>query len=282
MELRGIEMINTPDESNWYQSNKTAYAEQTTVADYQEADYLEPCESRFIDEFRTEMVGWAMLDIAVGAGRTTMHFMPLVANYTGIDYSPPMVEACQAKMDRESDKARIRLGDMSDLSDFPDDSIDFVLISYNAISALPEDLRFRTYSEVARVLRPGGKFLFSTFNLQCIWARLTLKGTRSLTRPLFTLRKFRDRARWVIRANSIRGVLRAMRADAALINDSSHNQRLTHYYIRPHEQVWQLSELFENIRVLDRDGTEVSDPVQYRRLESDWCFYLCDAVTKSV
>jgi len=272
-------MIETPDESDWYQSNKTAYAEQTTVADYQEADYLESSESRFIDEFKAEMAEWAMLDIAVGAGRTTMHFMPLVANYTGIDYSPPMVEACQAKLERKSDKNRIRLGDMSDLSDFPSDSIDFVLISYNAISALPEDLRFRTYSEVARVLRPGGKFLFSTFNLQCLPTRLTLKGRRSLSRPIFTLRKFRDRARWVFRANSPGAMLRAMRSQSAIINDGAHNQLLTHYYIRPQEQVRHLSELFENIRVFDRDGTEISEPPQYRHLESDWCFYLCDAVT---
>lgn len=47
-----------------------------------------------------------MLDIAVGAGRTTLHFASLIKSYVGIDYSSGMITECKKSLGDSLDDAR--------------------------------------------------------------------------------------------------------------------------------------------------------------------------------
>ena len=75
------------------------------------------------------------------------------ADLSGVDLSPELLSRCTAK-------ARLYVGDCRDLK-FESGSKDLVLVQggLHHLPELPEDLE-RTFSEMARVLAPGGAVLF--------------------------------------------------------------------------------------------------------------------------
>jgi SAM-dependent methyltransferase len=122
--------------------------------------FIDPAEQVCFERLRSEITGARVLDLGVGAGRTTRHFLGMAADYVGIDYTPEMVAACRAKHPR----AQILEGDARDLSRFADGTFDLVSFSFNGIDAVDLEGRRRVLAEVHRVLRPGGAFFFSTMN----------------------------------------------------------------------------------------------------------------------
>jgi len=105
--------------------------------------------------------GSRILDLGVGAGRTTASLADGAKSYVGIDYSPGMVEACRKAFPRLD----IRQGDAQNLSAFSNGSMDVVVFSFNGIDYLyPDEARHRCLREVHRVLADGGRFIFSCHN----------------------------------------------------------------------------------------------------------------------
>lgn len=107
-----------------------------------------------------EVRGEPILDVGVGAGRSTWLLRMLSRRYTAVDYTPEMVEIC-ARLHPGVD---VRLGDARNLVDFADESFALVTFSCNGIDAVDHDDRDRVLSEFFRVLRPGGLILFSTMD----------------------------------------------------------------------------------------------------------------------
>lgn len=103
--------------------------------------------------------GARILDVGVGAGRTSWLVGLLTNDYIGIDYTPAMVDVAR----QNCPWADIRLGDATSL-DFDDDSFDLVFFSNAGIDSLGHQERSGALSEFARVLRPGGLLLYSTLN----------------------------------------------------------------------------------------------------------------------
>ncbi|WP_446664583.1 class I SAM-dependent methyltransferase [Flexivirga sp. B27] len=103
--------------------------------------------------------GGRVLDVGVGAGRTSWLLGLLTHQYTGVDSTPAMVSAAA----RNCPWADIRLGDASAL-DFADESFDLVFFSNAGIDSMNHAQRSRALSEFARVLRPDGILLYSTLN----------------------------------------------------------------------------------------------------------------------
>ena len=104
--------------------------------------------------------GDAVLDLGCGAGRTTAHIHKMTDRVIGTDLSEVMIEVARQK----HPGIEFRVMDASQL-DYPDDSFDVVVFSYNGLCYLyPEEKRLSSIKEIHRVLEKGGKFIFSSFN----------------------------------------------------------------------------------------------------------------------
>ncbi len=102
-----------------------------------------------------------ILDSGIGTGFLTVSLLresPIPLTITGVDFSPGMLVGLKRNLEPHGFENRVttQLGDMRKLP-FGDASFDFVMTS-EAMEYLP-DVR-EGISECARVLRPGGRFLF--------------------------------------------------------------------------------------------------------------------------
>lgn len=86
-----------------------------------------------LNELRTKLPEMRMLDIGVGAGRTTHHFAPLTKEYIGVDYSKNMIKARRRKFRNYPKKLTFKVADARDLKLFGDKYFDFALFSFNGI-----------------------------------------------------------------------------------------------------------------------------------------------------
>ena len=118
---------------------------------------IEPWDRRLFGDSRPWVCSRAVgdvLEVAVGTGRN-LPFYPEGVRLTGVDWSPAMLAVAReraAALERDVD---LRQGDAQAL-DFPGDSFDTVVCALG-LCAIPDDRRAVT--EMARVLRPGGRLL---------------------------------------------------------------------------------------------------------------------------
>lgn len=64
----------------------------------------------------------------------------------------------------------------------------------------------------------------------------------------------------------------------AILNDGAHDFRLRTYYIKPREQIKQLTDLeFTNIKIYGLfDGREIKDSFKLESAMDAWLYYLCN------
>jgi SAM-dependent methyltransferase len=148
------------------------YASAEAVEFFASDRALQPLEAALLERLRPELGDAVMLDIGIGAGRTTAHFAPAVREYVGADYAPPMIEAARKRF---GDRYRLEIGDARALQ-FSDACFDFVLFSYNGIDHLPTAERLIALREIRRVLRKGGRGLISSHNLLALPEIMSDKG----------------------------------------------------------------------------------------------------------
>lgn len=101
-----------------------------------------------------------ILDVGCGPGFYSMLFGSKGYSVTGIDYSDKMVEEARKNAKDRGVEADFRVMDAQDLQ-FPDGSFDLVL-SRDVFWCLEHP--DRAYSEILRVLRPGGMAIVSDGN----------------------------------------------------------------------------------------------------------------------
>jgi SAM-dependent methyltransferase len=117
--------------------------------------------------------GAEILDLGVGAGRTTPHLARFASRYVGVDLSEAMVARCREKF---PDFTFLQL-DATHLSTLGRASFDVVVFSFNGIDAIPTvEGRRRCLAECARVLRTGGHLLFSVHNPRYLFFTPQLDG----------------------------------------------------------------------------------------------------------
>ncbi len=105
---------------------------------------------------------WVALDVATGGGHTAIAVAPRVAGMIALDLTPEMLTAAAAlAAERGVSGIEFVLGDAEKLP-FPDESFDLVTCRI-AAHHFPDVQRF--VDEVARVLRPGGRFVLQD---QCV------------------------------------------------------------------------------------------------------------------
>ncbi len=230
------------------------------VSNYEGRGYILPAEVRAFAECATHMADGLILDIGVGAGRTIPFIEPGASRYVAIDLSPPMVEAARERFPH----ADIRLGDALALP-FSDGEFSFVLFSFNGIDYIDPGDRPRALDEIARVLRQGGRFVFSTHNLR---ARSSVEGRFELNLPKLSPNPFRTAVRL---ARAVRYSIIAYRnfrrlrgfervePDIAFVNDGAHDYALLTCYISPAAQVRALEKAgFAVLRIIGESGDDAT------------------------
>jgi SAM-dependent methyltransferase len=236
---------------------------------------LMPAERRVLELLGDGLHEMKMLDLGVGTGRTGYTFAPLVRSYVGLDYSVRMLERAQERLDGEPG-VELVLGDATDLSGVGED-FDFALFSFNGIDAAGHDERLQILSEVRRVLKPDGYFLFSTHSLGAL--PLDERKPRSPrfegSRAYETFARLRD----IRYGRKIREVNSRIDLDAArergwvIVEGRGHNFQIDDYYIDSEHQIEQLRGVgFEVEAVFDVEGNRVRLPYSGR---DPWLDYLC-------
>ncbi|HEY9826562.1 MAG TPA: class I SAM-dependent methyltransferase [Stenomitos sp.] len=255
------------------ENNFNAYRTAKVVNHYAQLKILQPAETMLLERLRDRLPRMKMLDIGVGGGRTAQHFAQMVADYTGIDYSSAMIEACQQRF-ANLPQAQFEVCDARDMSRFSDRSFDLILFSFNGIDSVSETDRLRIFQEVQRVGKPGSYFFFSTHNLQGLEASFKLTDHLSLN-PFST---YVNLFMWGLLRLLNRSLTpqRLQASNTAVVRDESHNFSLKNYYIRPEAQIAQLEPFFQDIQIYPWQNTqEITDRQELLQNRSMWFYYLC-------
>lgn len=148
-----------------------AFDRADVVARYLADDGLTPCEAALLH--RWVAPGATVLDLGVGAGRTTPWLLGRASRYVGIDVAPQMVAAARARFP----DADLRVGDAADLGDQATGAWDVVVFAYNGIDYLDDLDRARCLAECRRVLRPGGVLVLSQHSPRAVVATPPAHGS---------------------------------------------------------------------------------------------------------
>jgi SAM-dependent methyltransferase len=239
-------------------SNRAAWGSNRLTNDYASRNDLDAAERAILAIVSQAGTGKRILDLGVGAGRTTPYLLALSNDYVGVDFAPCMV----AKARESNPGVDIRCGDARDLSEFSEASFSFVLFSFNGIDYVAFEDRKLVLQEVFRVLEPGAYFAFSTHNLRRFDGRVN-----SVYRfPPFALSANPARlgvrlARWGMTATRSYRNYRRLRPleehgdGYAIYNDGFYDYAVLTCYIDPQVQCAELAGVgFDPPKLFERDG----------------------------
>lgn len=240
--------------------------------------YLNPPEQVVLDRFADQWAKTSMLDIGVGAGRTTHFFAFRTKNYVGVDYSDRMIELTKQGT-RENDTLQLDWADARDLSRYRDGQFDFVMFSYNGLDYMNPLDRPKAIQEIRRVLRKGGHFFFSSHSLEALplsarpmpafdWSNVVTSVLRTGKTAMRNLQT------WYL--NHRLNLKEARKRGWAFTPDGGENFSMPVAYVVPSYQVWQLQRYgFGEIEVMDAQGHRVASVA--RPPQDGWISYLCKA-----
>jgi ubiquinone/menaquinone biosynthesis C-methylase UbiE len=253
--------------------NQNAYSSWSIVQYYARLKALQPAEQTILDRFKDRWSTIRMLDIGVGGGRTTQHFSHATADYIGIDYSAEMIAACENRF-LDSPQTSFEIADARDMSQFEDNSFDFILFSFNGIDYISHTDRLKVLQEISRVGKSGGFFFFSSHNLQAFEREFNFKSQLSFN-PLKTYTNLVMFA--LLRTFNPSLTLQKLKtASYAIVKDESHNFRLNTYYVRHQEQLDQLGPNFSDIKSYSwKTGLELTNEQELNANSDLWLYYLC-------
>ncbi len=253
-------------------ANKDVYQLDQVVEVYLKSSGLLGPEQTILNLFKDQWQYWRVLDIGIGAGRTTTHFAPAALEYVGVDYAESMVQACQWAFDGLGPRVKIQLGDVRAMPEFETGYFDFVMFSYNGIDSISHDDRLRALAEMKRVGKKGGYVFFSSHNIQYIPNMYKMRQMNTLRN--FVYRFYR--LAMLLWHNGLPWKYKKM--DYTVIRDDVHRFRLNHYYAKPGVVVSQLKELgFGNIRVFPSKSAGELDIKTLDKVDQyGWLHYLCE------
>jgi ubiquinone/menaquinone biosynthesis C-methylase UbiE len=223
--------------------NRRTMCTRRAVKIYAARDELYKAEVFALSGIREQAAGKRILDIGVGAGRTTRGLREISQDYLGIDYAQPMVDAASSR----HPGVEFRRADARDMAFLPDSSIFLAVFSCGGICMVGHEDRLKILREIYRVLAPGGGFLLSTLNQRspdcgCRFLfpeiKLCLNPARMLVRSV----RFAGKTAWCA-LNHLRFSRHNYRsADYSIVNDIYHDYSVMLYYITIDAQRRQLAE----------------------------------------
>ncbi len=243
-------------------ANKSLYDSEEVVNLFIPYCDLQKPEETIFAEFREKLHTMKMLDIGVGAGRTTVHFAGLAKEYLGIDCASNMIKAARKKFENYPQNISFVTMDASKMNLFKNNYFDFILFSWCGIDYAEHDVRLKILSEIHRVLKIGGFLAFQTHNLNYQLKNCSIELSKNpfILLPrinhLLQIRLLNNNDTWKTIRNSS-GKKRYL-----IFRDETHNFRLITYIISPIEQIKQLTLLgFTDIRIFDlQNGKEIRNP----------------------
>ena len=140
-------------EAEWLRLERTAYGRLEAMI-----------HTDFVHEFIRESD--RVLDAGSGPGRFSIEMAKIGARPTLLDISPGQLSLARSKVTQAGhlgDVEQFLIGDICDLSAFPDDSFDAVLCFGGALSYVCER-REQAVKELIRVTKPGGTLLASVMS----------------------------------------------------------------------------------------------------------------------
>jgi len=250
--------------------NRKVYESPDIVALFMRLQDLQKPEETILGLLESSLRDGRVLDIGVGAGRTTPALSASAREYVGIDYSAEMIAACRVRFRDGSRRLSFLVCDVRDMRCFADRAFDVVLFSFNGLDTLSHEDRLRALSEIRRVCRLDGYFAFSTHNLQTgrnLFRFLPICQPQRL--PHQILLNCRRRALNL----TFRQQLKNMHA---VFCDGVHEFRVQLYYIQPRYQIEQLQEAgFTDVRVFSLDGYEVKSGAELDQNRDQWLYFMC-------
>jgi SAM-dependent methyltransferase len=247
-------------------TNLAAYGARGTVDWYTGLDFILRPEAAILEKISSSIAGKKLLDIGIGAGRTTRWLSDLSGDYTGIDYTSECIESAR----RRFPGLNLLCRDARDLHEFSDMTFDFVLFSFNAIDYMIHEDRMNCLAQIHRILKPGGLFMFSTHNRdhqyfdKLPWRerRFDMNHIKSCLYTLVHLPRHYRMKKYEVRTEQY-----------AIINDNAHGFSLLAYYTSFTEQLRQLHENgFVAVEAWDVEGNPTQGDVS-----SAWIYYLAQA-----
>lgn len=140
--------------------NRRTFRSRGALKHYRLASgWLDPGERAALEHVEAEVKNESILDIGMGAGRTTELLLKFSSNHIGVDYTPEMVASAR----RRCPGANLQEMDARALT-FADATFKLVVFSANGIDNADLPGRLQILREVHRVLVPGGIFVFSSLN----------------------------------------------------------------------------------------------------------------------
>ncbi len=245
-------------------ANKTAYARADVLAYYQNLEILFEPEKILFEKLLPEIKDSKILDLGIGGGRTTGHLLQISNDYTGVDY---IAEFAKETGEKYPD-ARILCGDARNLTDFDDETFDFILFSFNGLDCVSNEDRFKALREIYRVLKKDGIFMFSSHNRdyqyfnKLPWQRKIEYSTSFLKFCLYCL--YHLPTHFKMSRNEIQT------DDYAVVNDGDHRFSMLVYYINIEKQVEQLT----NNGFFDVEAYNCEGKLVERDTVSHWVYYL--------
>jgi len=248
--------------------NKPTYELPGVVKYFARLDQLQKPELTILNLLKPELPHMKMLDIGVGAGRTTVFFAGLVKEYVGIDYSTKMIEVCQKRFPQTDYNMSFRVGNVKNMDMLEDDYYDFILFSFNGLDLLSHEERIVALEEIKRVAKKEAYFCFSSHNIQSVDNLFKFSIT---IRPIKLFKKI---TKYILLRLINEKYEDIRKYDYAIINDGAHRFRLKTYYIKPSFQITQLHDLgFQGVRIFSLEGHEVTHNVA--EAKDSWLYYLC-------
>lgn len=154
---------------------------------------------RFVDEVETQLAmsmftpqpGMKVLDVGCGTGNFSLKLARRGVAVTGIDISAEMLKVARSKAAQNPElKMEFKSMDFNQL-DFADESFDGV-ISMTALEFAP-DLA-HVYTEMYRVLKPGGQLLIGVITSEGDWGRYYLEKAKADPKSVYNYFNLKSRA----------------------------------------------------------------------------------------